>query len=211
MPSPESDVEPEPDTERAGAGENPLERGIEEHAQDIRARISELEEFLERYDRAEPLQEEVGESPAQKQVVLEAMQDGQIPDHLRDRVKSNEPYNRYFATIFIRELREAIPTWQAADGALEGITALEERLQELQDANNPWSSITDGSAGQWSAASRARTETIQWLLGIHPQQQEAEAEAEAEAEHQESEQDQEQGQQAGPEASTQPAPGHQDE
>lgn len=129
----------------------------------IEERMKAIEGYLSRYHAANP--EEYGDSPEQEEVVLEAMQQGIIPDHQRKH--SPPPYATYFRQIFNSQIRKAISLYLD-----EGSEAVEEKLTEFREMKNPVTA-TDGSKGQWAAYNRYCQEAHAWLLGIHPQQQES--------------------------------------
>jgi len=98
---------------------------------------------------------------------VELAEMGAIPDK-RQQIESKEDdelelwrmgkdhtYNQYFLTCFINEIGRS--------GMLDE-QGLRDRLEELENADNPNKNYSDGSKGQWAVSNKNNIETVKWLL-----------------------------------------------
>lgn len=71
------------------------------------------------------------------------------------RMGLEHTYDEYFLTCFIKELGRS---------GIKNEPELRERLEELENADNPNKNYSDGSAGQWKVSNQHNIETVKWLL-----------------------------------------------
>lgn len=124
-----------------------------------------MRDFVREFRQAQESDEMATDYQTEQEVwlVQDAMQSGLLPE--KDDSLDETGYNTYFVKVFVNELEEALEKDPDEHD-------LQEMLQELQAASNPWKHTSDGSGGQWATCNRYRQMAVQWLLGGLDYQQE---------------------------------------